>query len=82
MKQQALSAQKPTTAPSLLHLCVHGHFYQPLRVNPFTGIITDEESATPHTNWNERITAECYQPNAQLGNFEEMSYDIGPTLAS
>jgi hypothetical protein len=61
-------------------LCVHAHFYQPLREDPFTGLITPESGATPYQNWNERIHSECYRPNAELGNFEKISFNIGPTL--
>ncbi len=61
-------------------LCIHGHFYQPPRENPFTGIIPDEIGAAPYPNWNVRIHNECYQPNAQLGNFERISFNVGPTL--
>lgn len=64
------------------NLSVHGHFYQPPRENPFTGEIPQEDGAYPFKNWNERITYECYTPMAQLGNFERMSFNLGPTLAS
>lgn len=60
--------------------CVHGHFYQPPREDPLTGEIPVEPGAAPYRNWNERINAQCYQPNAQLGNFEHISFNIGPTL--
>ena len=60
--------------------CIHGHFYQPPREDPLTGVIPSERGAAPFTNWNERIHAECYRPNADLGNFEHISYNIGPTL--
>lgn len=60
--------------------CIHGHFYQPPRDNPFTGEIPQEYGAAPFNNWNEKISSECYQPNAQLGNFEKISFDIGPSL--
>ena len=63
-------------------LVVHGHFYQPDRVDPFTGQIPPEPSAAPFHDWNERINAECYRPNAERGNIERISYDIGPTLAN
>ncbi|MFU8827166.1 MAG: glycoside hydrolase, partial [Brevefilum sp.] len=43
-------------------------------------MIPDEVGAEPFRNWNERINAECYQPNAKLGNFAKMSFNIGPTL--
>ena len=61
-------------------LCIHGHFYQPPREDPSTGQIPIEDGAAPYQNWNERIHAECYRPNAELGNFERISFNIGPTL--
>lgn len=76
------------------HLVIHGHFYQPPRENPWTGRIEKEASAAPFHDWNERIHAECYRPNAfarvfgQTGhvtaivnNYELMSFNVGPTLA-
>ncbi len=63
-------------------LCVHGHFYQPPREDPRTGRIPHEPGAEPYPNFNARITAECYRPNAQLGNFARLSFDLGPTLAT
>ncbi|HEY7350957.1 MAG TPA: DUF3536 domain-containing protein [Ktedonobacterales bacterium] len=62
-------------------LCLHGHFYQPPREDPFTGQIPAEPGARPYANFNEKIMAECYRPNAEAGNFEYISYDLGPTLA-
>ncbi|HSF82042.1 MAG TPA: DUF3536 domain-containing protein [Anaerolineales bacterium] len=62
------------------HYSIHAHFYQPPREDPLTGIIPIEEGAAPYSNWNERIHAECYQPNTELGNFSRISYNIGPTL--
>jgi hypothetical protein len=61
-------------------LCIHGHFYQPPREDPTTGVIPSEYGAHPYRHWNERIHAECYRPNAQLGNFARISFNIGPTL--
>lgn len=61
---------------------VHAHFYQPPREDPFSGEIANEPSAAPFLNWNERIYAECYRPNASLGNFEHISFNVGPTLFS
>jgi hypothetical protein len=61
--------------------CIHGHFYQPPREDPLTGEIPQEQGAAPYRNWNERINAQCYRPNAELGNFEHISFNIGPTLA-
>lgn len=63
-------------------VCVHGHFYQPPREDPLSGLIPDEIGAEPYRNWNERIHAECYRPNADLGNFEKLSFNVGPTLFS
>jgi alpha-amylase/alpha-mannosidase (GH57 family) len=75
------------------YICIHGHWYQPPRENPFTGEVEDQPTAAPFPNWNERITAECYEPNTraeilgedgtvrrQLNNYEWVSSDWGPTL--
>jgi len=64
------------------YLCVHGHFYQPPREDPFTGKLPREPEAKPYHDYNEKVTAECYQPNAERGNFARMSFDLGPTLAA
>jgi alpha-amylase/alpha-mannosidase (GH57 family) len=74
-------------------VCIHGHWYQPPRENPFTGEVGDQTSAAPYANWNERITAECYEPNSRaeildeddsvrrrVNNYEWVSSDWGPTL--
>src|SRR3989338_3833559 len=76
-------------------VCIHGHFYQPPRENPWTGEVDAEESAAPFHDWNERITKECYEANtkapllnskgetiARINNFSKISFDIGPTLLS
>jgi alpha-amylase/alpha-mannosidase (GH57 family) len=76
-------------------LCIHGHFYQPPRENPWLEDLEVEDSAAPYHDWNERITAECYAPNtvsrildaheriAELvNNYEKMSFNFGPTLLS
>lgn len=76
-------------------LIIHGHFYQPPRENPWTGVIDPEPSAQPFQNWNERIYAECYQPNSTVrivkgnpgeerlvNNYAHISFDFGPTLLS
>jgi alpha-amylase/alpha-mannosidase (GH57 family) len=76
-------------------LCIHGHFYQPPRENPWTGIIHIQKSAYPYHDWNERITRECYGPNTRsrlhgengyikslINNYEFISFNFGPTLLS
>jgi alpha-amylase/alpha-mannosidase (GH57 family) len=63
-------------------VCVHGHFYQPPRENPWTGRVEREATAAPFHDWNQRITAECYSPNAEAGNYARMSFNFGPTLLS
>jgi alpha-amylase/alpha-mannosidase (GH57 family) len=74
-------------------IVVHGHFYQPPRENPWTGVIDDQPGAAPFSNWNELVHAECYKPNAfvtldlpdetrVVNNFEKISFDVGPTLLS
>jgi alpha-amylase/alpha-mannosidase (GH57 family) len=76
-------------------LIIHGHFYQPPRENPWTGIIDPEPGAQPFHDWNERILAECYQPNTAcrivdassgderlVNNYAHISFDFGPTLLS
>src|SRR5579871_4931040 len=73
------------------HLIIHGHFYQPPRESPWTGLISPESGAAPHPNWNERILAECYAANAAarvedgnlvrlFNNYERLNFDCGPTL--
>jgi alpha-amylase/alpha-mannosidase (GH57 family) len=77
------------------YVCVHGHFYQPPRENPSLEAIELQDSAYPYHDWNERITAECYAPNATsrildneqrilqlVNNYGLMSFNFGPTLLS
>ncbi len=64
------------------YFSVHAHFYQPPREDPLTGIIPREVGASPFPNWNEKIHAECYRPNAELRNFEQISFNLGPTLGT
>lgn len=59
---------------------MHAHFYQPSREDPLTGVIPDETGSEPYANWNERVNDRCYKPNAGIGNFEKISFNIGPTL--
>ena len=76
-------------------LILHGHFYQPPRENPFTGIIPKHASAAPYIDWNERIWHDCYSANAHsrylspdgriisiTNNFSYISYNFGPSLLS
>ena len=70
------------TAASRGRFVVHGHFYQPLRVDPFSGRVPPDPSAAPFKDWNTRIDAECYRPNAQRGTLAHISFDLGPTLAT
>jgi alpha-amylase/alpha-mannosidase (GH57 family) len=74
-------------------ICIHGHFYQPPRENPWLESIELQDSASPYHDWNERITAECYAPNATarifngerrieriVNNYAKISFNFGPTL--
>jgi alpha-amylase/alpha-mannosidase (GH57 family) len=61
---------------------IHAHFYQPPREDPFLGDVPHERGAEPYHDFNEKINAECYAPNAALGSFSRISFDLGPTLAS
>ncbi len=77
------------------YLCIHGHFYQPPRENPWLEAIELQDSAAPYHDWNERITAECYAPNSAarildaegriakiVNNYSSISFNFGPTLLS
>jgi Domain of unknown function (DUF3536)/Glycosyl hydrolase family 57 len=66
----------------LKYLCVHSHFSLPPRQDPLTGELPREASAAPFRNLYEQVTADCYRPNAVLGNFDLMSFDVAPTLLS
>jgi hypothetical protein len=63
-------------------LAIHGHFYQPAREDPFGGPLPADPTGSPRVDWNDRIAAECYGPNAASGNFGRISFDLGPTLAT
>ncbi|MBI3317370.1 MAG: DUF3536 domain-containing protein [Candidatus Omnitrophica bacterium] len=76
-------------------LTIHGHFYQPPRENPGIGVIEKQAAAAPFHDWNERIHHESYRPNFMarvldehgkiiniVNNFEQMSFNFGPTLFS
>jgi alpha-amylase/alpha-mannosidase (GH57 family) len=76
-------------------ICIHGHFYQPPRENPWLEAVEMQDSAHPYHDWNERVTAECYGPNASarildardrivkiVNNYASISFNFGPTLLS
>jgi hypothetical protein len=63
-------------------LAIHAHFYQPERRDPFGGQQRPDPTAAPYASWNARITAECYRPNAERGNLDRISFNVGPTLTS
>lgn len=77
------------------YVCIHGHFYQPPRENPWLEDIELQDSAYPFHDWNERITTECYEPNSAarildekkrisriVNNYTGISFNFGPTLLS
>ncbi|MEO8032892.1 MAG: DUF3536 domain-containing protein [Acidobacteriota bacterium] len=76
-------------------ITIHGHFYQPPRENPWLETVETQDSAHPYHDWNERITAECYETNASsrimdardliseiVNNYASISFNFGPTLLS
>lgn len=67
---------------STRYVIVHGHFYQPPREHPVTAAMPWEPGASPYHDFNDKILAECYRPNAELGNLSRMSFNVGPTLAA
>ena len=75
------------------YICIHGHFYQPPRENPWLEAVELQDSAAPYHDWNDRVTAECYAPNATtrmldgegridriVNNYSRISFNFGPTL--
>lgn len=75
------------------YFCLHGHFYQPPRENPWIEAIVRQPSARPYHDWNKRVDRECYAPNTRarlmddrgrirdlINNYEYMSFNFGPTL--
>ncbi|MGD0800615.1 MAG: DUF3536 domain-containing protein [Terracidiphilus sp.] len=76
-------------------VCIHGHFYQPPRENPWLETVETQDSAAPYHDWNERICAECYATNGAarivnsknqitriVNNYARISFNFGPTLLS
>ena len=81
--------------PAQRFVTIHGHFYQPPRENPWLEAVETQDSAFPYHDWNERITTECYEPNATarildendriraiVNNYASISFNFGPTLLS
>ena len=81
--------------PTKRFICIHGHFYQPPRENPWLETVETQDSAAPYHDWNERICAECYAPNGAariqnvrnqitriVNNYARISFNFGPTLLS
>jgi alpha-amylase/alpha-mannosidase (GH57 family) len=77
------------------YICIHGHFYQPPRENPWLEEVELQDSAHPYHDWNERVAAECYAPNTAsrimdpenriidlVNNYSKISFNIGPTLCA
>jgi alpha-amylase/alpha-mannosidase (GH57 family) len=90
-----LAKPAETSAAPARFVCIHGHFYQPPRENPWLETVEVQDSAAPYHDWNDRITAECYAPNGAsritnkqdeiiriMNNYARMSYNFGPTLLS
>jgi len=82
-------------APSKRFICIHGHFYQPPRENPWLETVETQDTAAPYHDWNERICAECYATNGAariqnaknqitriVNNYARISFNFGPTLLS
>jgi alpha-amylase/alpha-mannosidase (GH57 family) len=81
--------------PTKRFVCIHGHFYQPPRENPWLETVETQDSAQPYHDWNERICAECYATNGAariqnvknqitriVNNYARISFNFGPTLLS
>jgi len=77
------------------YVCIHGHFYQPPRENPWLDEVEVQDSAFPYHDWNERVTAESYARNGAarildsekmiidiVNNYSKISFNFGPTLLS
>jgi len=82
-------------AASKRFVCIHGHFYQPPRENPWLETVETQDTAAPYHDWNERICAECYSTNGAarivnnknqitriVNNYARISFNYGPTLLS
>ena len=93
VKRPSPKPVRPPPPAANRYVCVHGHFYQPPRENPWLETVEVQDSAAPWHDWNERITAECYAPNGAsritnqqneivriVNNYSRMSFNFGPTL--
>src|SRR5690348_1845870 len=87
--------RRPRSAQIMGYICIHNHFYQPPRENPWLESIELQDSAYPYHDWNERVTAECYGPNGTsrilddkgrivkiMNNYTRINFNFGPTLLS
>ena len=87
--------QRISMPSSKRFICIHGHFYQPPRENPWLETVETQDSAAPYHDWNERVCAECYAPNGAarilngknqimriVNNYARISFNFGPTLLS
>ena len=74
-------------------VCIHCHFYQPPRENPWLEAVEAQDSASPDHDWNARIARECYLANGAarildgqgriakiVNNYARISFNFGPTL--
>lgn len=88
-------SRRPSLQRGPRYVCVHGHFYQPPREDPWLEVVPRQDGAFPHHDFNAKITAECYGANAAsrildddqhiseiVNNYERISFNIGPTLLS
>ncbi len=77
------------------YLVIHAHMYQPPRENPWLEAVEIQDGAYPYHDWNERVTAESYAPNAYArildeqrkiiriaNNYRKINFNFGPTLLS
>src|SRR5215475_6864775 len=93
VSERAIAPRTPVETERFV--CIHGHFYQPPRENPWLEVVEVQDSAAPYHDWNDRICAECYAPNGAsritnrkneivriVNNYARMSFNFGPTLLS
>lgn len=74
-------------------IIIHGHFYQPPRENPETGLLPKQIERSRYSDWNQAITENCYHANCHsrylgpygeiksiVNNYDHISWNFGPTL--